>query len=126
MAAQDATVRLARQLAERQPINWARVKALSTGDGTPEIRPDVLPENIELEKGAVTVRFRYLVDAILERGHVPRPFLGVAMQPVPVPETLRAQFAERAEQVLLVLHVEPDSPAASAGVLVGRSDCVAE
>jgi S1-C subfamily serine protease len=60
-----------------------------------------------------------VVDAILERGHVPRPFLGVAMQPVPVPETLRAQFAEGAEQVLLVLQVEPNSPAASARVLVG-------
>jgi S1-C subfamily serine protease len=60
-----------------------------------------------------------VVDAILERGHVPRPFLGVAMQPVPVPETLRAQFAEGAEQVLLVLHVEPNSPSASAGVAVG-------
>src|SRR5260370_20936221 len=54
-----------------------------------------------------------VVDAILERGHVPRPFLGVAMQPVPVPETLPAQFAEGADQVLLVLHVEPNSPAAS-------------
>src|SRR5258705_2677574 len=60
-----------------------------------------------------------VVDAILERGHVPRPFLGVAMQPVPVPETLGAQFAERADQVLLVLHVEPNSPATSARVLVG-------
>ncbi len=60
-----------------------------------------------------------VVDAILERGHVPRPFLGVAMQAVPVPEALRAQFAEGADQVLLVLHVEPNAPAASAGVLVG-------
>jgi S1-C subfamily serine protease len=60
-----------------------------------------------------------VVDAILERGHVPRPFLGVAMQAVPVPETLRAQFAEGADQVLLVLHVEPHASAVSAGVLVG-------
>ena len=60
-----------------------------------------------------------VVDAILERGHVPRPFLGVAMQAVPVPETLRAQFAEGVDQVLLVLHVESNSAAASAGVLVG-------
>jgi S1-C subfamily serine protease len=60
-----------------------------------------------------------VVDAILERGHVPQPFLGIAMQAVPVPETLRAQFAEGADQVLLVLHVEADAPAASAGVLVG-------
>ena len=60
-----------------------------------------------------------VVDAILERGHVPRPFLGVAMQAVPIPETLRAQFAEGADQILLVLHVEPNAPAASAGVMVG-------
>ena len=60
-----------------------------------------------------------VVDAILERGHVPRPFLGVAMQAVPIPETLRAQFAAGADQVLLVLHVEPNAPAASGGVLVG-------
>jgi len=60
-----------------------------------------------------------VIDAILERGHVPRPFLGVAMQAVPVPEMLRAQFAEGADQVLLVLHVEPNAAAAAAGVLVG-------
>jgi len=60
-----------------------------------------------------------VVDAILERGHVPQPFLGLAMQAVPVPEALRAQFTEGADQVLLVLHIEPHAPAASAGVLVG-------
>jgi S1-C subfamily serine protease len=60
-----------------------------------------------------------VVDAILERGHVPQPFLGLAMQAVPVPEALRAQFTEGADQVLLVLHVEPNAPAASAKVLVG-------
>ena len=35
-----------------------------------------------------------VVDAILERGHVPRPYLGAAMQAVPVPEGLRSQFAQ--------------------------------
>lgn len=60
-----------------------------------------------------------VVDAILERGHVPRPFLGTAMQAVPVPEAQRAQFGEGVEQALLVLHVEPNAPAASAGILVG-------
>jgi S1-C subfamily serine protease len=60
-----------------------------------------------------------VVDAILERGHVPRPFLGVAMQAVPVPESWRAQFVEGTDQVLMVLHVEPQAPAALAGVLLG-------
>jgi S1-C subfamily serine protease len=58
-----------------------------------------------------------VVDAILERGHVPRPFLGAAMQAVPVPEALRSNLGEG--EALLVLHVEPQAPAASAGILVG-------
>src|ERR1700761_4853267 len=60
-----------------------------------------------------------VVDAILERGHVPRPFLGAAMQAVPVPEALRAHFAAGVDEALLVLHVEPNAPAAAAGMLVG-------
>src|SRR5580698_7802140 len=58
-----------------------------------------------------------VVDAILERGHVPRPFLGAAMQAVPVPEALRPHLGEG--EALLVLHVEAHAPAAAAGILVG-------
>ena len=60
-----------------------------------------------------------VVDALIERGHMPRPFLGIAMQPVPVPEPVRSFFAEDAEQALLITHVEPKAPAAVAGVMVG-------
>jgi S1-C subfamily serine protease len=60
-----------------------------------------------------------IVDAILERGHVPRPYLGVAMQAVPIPEPARPMFPAEAEQALLVMHVEPKTPAALAGVMVG-------
>jgi S1-C subfamily serine protease len=60
-----------------------------------------------------------VVDQLLERGHVPRPFLGAAMQAVPVPEALRAHFTAGVDEALLVLHVEPHGPAASAGILVG-------
>jgi S1-C subfamily serine protease len=60
-----------------------------------------------------------VVDAILERGHVPRPYLGAAMQAVPVPATLRSQFGEGVDEALLVLHVEANAPAAAAGILVG-------
>jgi S1-C subfamily serine protease len=60
-----------------------------------------------------------VVDAILERGHVPRPYLGAAMQAVRVPETLRSQFGEGVDEALLVLHVEANAPAAAAGILVG-------
>jgi S1-C subfamily serine protease len=66
-----------------------------------------------------TVTIDRVVDAILERGHVPRPYLGAAMQAVPVPEASRSQFGEGIDEALLVLHVEANAPAAAAGILVG-------
>jgi S1-C subfamily serine protease len=62
---------------------------------------------------------RRVVDAILKLGHVPRPFLGLAMQPIPIPEPARELFPGGAEETLLVTHVEPKAPAAQAGVMVG-------
>lgn len=60
-----------------------------------------------------------VADAILELGHVPRPFLGLAMQPIPIPEPAQELFPSGTEETLLVTHVEPKSPAAQAGVMVG-------
>lgn len=60
-----------------------------------------------------------VVDALLELGHVPRPFLGIAMQPIPIPDPARELLPADAEVVLLVTHVEPKAPAALAGVMVG-------
>jgi S1-C subfamily serine protease len=59
-----------------------------------------------------------VVDAILELGHVPRPFLGLAMQPIAIPEPAQELFPD-ADETLLVTHVEPKAPAALAGVMVG-------
>ena len=60
-----------------------------------------------------------VVDAVLELGHVPRPFLGLAMQSIPIPEPAQELFPDGADETLLVTHVEPKSPAAQAGVMVG-------
>jgi S1-C subfamily serine protease len=81
------------------------------------INSSALARNAVITVPATTID--RVVDAVLERGHVPRPFLGAAMQAVPVPEAQRSQFAEGAAEALLVLHVEPNAPAASAGILVG-------
>jgi S1-C subfamily serine protease len=62
---------------------------------------------------------RRVVDAILELGHVPRPFLGLAMQPIAIPEPARELFPGGVDETLLVTHVEPKGPAAQAGVMVG-------
>lgn len=81
------------------------------------INSSALARNAVITVPATTID--RVVDAILERGHVPRPFLGAAMQAVPVPEAQRSHFAEGVAEALLVLHVEPNAPAAAAGILVG-------
>jgi S1-C subfamily serine protease len=59
-----------------------------------------------------------VVDELLEKGHIARPYLGLAMQPVAMPESLR-KLAPGATGALLVVHVEPSGPAEKAGVLLG-------
>jgi len=81
------------------------------------INSSALARNAVITVPAATID--RVVDAILEGGHVPRPFLGAAMQAVPVPEAQRSHFAEGIDEALLVLHVEAHAPAATAGILVG-------
>ena len=56
---------------------------------------------------------------LLEKGRIERPYLGLAMQAVPLPESLRARLNLKASDGLLVAHVGPTSPAEKAGVLLG-------
>src|SRR5215471_10436232 len=56
---------------------------------------------------------------LLEKGRIERPWLGVAMQSVGVPESLRTKLNLIASEGLLIVHVEPGSPAEKAGVLLG-------
>jgi S1-C subfamily serine protease len=60
-----------------------------------------------------------VVDELLEKGHIARPYLGLAMQPVAVPESLRANTPFAPGSGLLVVHVETGGPAEKAGVLIG-------
>jgi S1-C subfamily serine protease len=59
-----------------------------------------------------------VVDELLEKGHIARPYLGLAMQPVSVPETLR-KVVPGVTGALLVVHAEASGPAEKAGVLLG-------
>src|SRR5215831_16515365 len=51
-----------------------------------------------------------VVDEILARGHVSRGYLGVGLQPVELPDHQKG---------LIVVSLEPNGPAAKAGVLIG-------
>jgi S1-C subfamily serine protease len=60
---------------------------------------------------------RRVVKALLAHGEIRRGYLGLATWPVPLPPALRAATGE--EVALLVSRVEPESPAARAGILLG-------
>lgn len=60
-----------------------------------------------------------VVNELLAKGHVERPYLGVALQPVALPEDLRAKLNLASRQGLLLVHVESDGPAAAAGLMLG-------
>jgi S1-C subfamily serine protease len=51
-----------------------------------------------------------VVDALLEKGHIARGYLGVGLQPVAIPPD---------KSGLIVLSVEPEAPAGKAGVVIG-------
>jgi S1-C subfamily serine protease len=60
-----------------------------------------------------------VVDALLEKGHIARGYLGVGLQPVRLPEGLRQTLQRKEKTAAIVLEVEPDGPASQAGVVIG-------
>jgi S1-C subfamily serine protease len=60
-----------------------------------------------------------VVNELLAKGHVERPYLGVALQPVELPKGMKAKLNLDIGYGLLVAHVESDGPAAAAGLMLG-------
>jgi serine protease DegQ len=60
-----------------------------------------------------------VVGEILEHGGIFRPYLGLAMQPVAIPELLAAKLNVAENTALMVMQVEPSSPSAEAGIMLG-------
>jgi S1-C subfamily serine protease len=60
-----------------------------------------------------------VVSELLEKGHIARPYLGIAMQPVALPDNVRSQLPAEARMGLVIMHVETGGPAEKAGVLLG-------
>ena len=60
-----------------------------------------------------------VVDELLDKGYIVRPYLGIAMQPVAVPEALRTKLKLATAGGLMVLHVEAGGPADKAGIVLG-------
>lgn len=60
----------------------------------------------------------HVAAVLLEKGRISRGYLGVALQPVRIPAGLRVAGLDQ-ETGLLIVGVEPDSPAESAGLMLG-------
>jgi len=60
-----------------------------------------------------------VADALLQRGHVPRGFIGVGLQPVRLPEELRQRLKLSAPGAVMVVELDSGGPAFQAGVLLG-------
>lgn len=59
-----------------------------------------------------------VVSEIVEHGGVFRPYLGIAMQPVSVPENLTAKL-HGLKKALMIMQVEAESPSSQAGLMLG-------
>ena len=60
-----------------------------------------------------------VLDELLERGHVRRPFIGVAVQPVALSASVVKQHSLNGDTGLLIVSIADGSPAEKAGMLLG-------
>lgn len=75
------------------------------------------PRNRSLTIPATTVN--RVVDQLLSKGHVGRGYIGLGVQPVRLPDTLKNALSLSANEGVIVVNVEPNGAAEKAGVLIG-------
>jgi S1-C subfamily serine protease len=66
-----------------------------------------------------TATINRIADVLLQKGRIPRGYLGVGLQPVRLPEALRQLLQRKEKTAAIVLEIEPDSPAHKAGIVIG-------
>jgi S1-C subfamily serine protease len=65
------------------------------------------------------VTLRRVANSLLTHGRVRRGYLGVGTQPAPLPAALAQKAGITQQTALLIVTVEPDSPAEQAGLMIG-------
>ena len=60
-----------------------------------------------------------VVTTLVEKGRIPLGYLGVGLQPVRLPESLRQSLERQEKTATIVLDVEPNGPAHKAGIVIG-------
>lgn len=66
-----------------------------------------------------TTTINRVVEQLLEKGRIARGYVGLGMQPVRLPETLKSRLNLAFVGGVIVVNIEPDGPADKAGVLIG-------
>jgi S1-C subfamily serine protease len=62
---------------------------------------------------------RRVANALVQHGRVPRGYLGVGTQQAPLPAALAHKVGSTQQAALLIITVEPGSPAEQAGLMIG-------
>ena len=60
-----------------------------------------------------------IADTLLQKGHIPRGYLGVGLQPVRLPDGLREKLKWNEKTAAMVMDVHPGGPADKAGIVIG-------
>jgi S1-C subfamily serine protease len=61
----------------------------------------------------------HVLDTLIEKGRIPRGYIGVAVQAVAIPQALRSRLSLRNETGVMLVEIEPQGPAEKAGLLPG-------
>jgi S1-C subfamily serine protease len=60
-----------------------------------------------------------VVEQLLAKGHIARGYLGVGLQPVRLPDTLKQAVGVTSETGVIVISIESGGPAEKAGLFIG-------
>jgi S1-C subfamily serine protease len=60
-----------------------------------------------------------VTQTLLEKGRIPRGYLGVGLQPVAIPPEMKTKLSLNNASGIILLSVEPEGPADRAGMIVG-------
>jgi S1-C subfamily serine protease len=60
-----------------------------------------------------------IADTLLNKGRIPHGYLGVGLQVLPLPDTLRKTLQRNEKTAAIVLEVHPGGPADKAGIVIG-------
>src|SRR6267154_236254 len=60
-----------------------------------------------------------ITDTLLQKGRIPRGYLGVGLQPVRLPDALRDKFKWNEKTAAIVMDVHPGGSADKAGIVIG-------